>query len=98
MPLECTHELTSLYFRCTTRLRDQLTHNFVAHFPEAGEKMLGALQMELDDIKASLDKLSVSATEAVVLLIAPDVIGQVYSFFYHSKLSYTLTLLARPRG
>ena len=67
--------------RCTTRLRDQLTHNFVANFPEAGEKMLGALQMELDDIKASLDKLSVSATEAVVLLIAPDVIGQVYHFF-----------------
>eukprot|EP00802_Teleaulax_amphioxeia_P011152 Tamp_11182.p1 GENE.Tamp_11182~~Tamp_11182.p1 ORF type:complete len:255 (-),score=46.47 Tamp_11182:996-1760(-) len=63
--------------RCSARLRDQLTQNFVSNFPEAGEKMLGALQMELDDIKSSLDKLSKSATEAVVLLVSPDVVGQV---------------------
>ena len=32
-------------------MRKQLTDNFVANFPELGEKMLGAMQMELDDLK-----------------------------------------------
>jgi len=62
---------------CTARLRKQLTDNFVANFPELGEKMLGAMQMELDDLKGRLDKMATSGTTAVVSLISPDVIGQV---------------------
>jgi hypothetical protein len=30
-----------------------MQQSFVANFPAAGEKMLGAMQMELDDIKGA---------------------------------------------
>ena len=67
------------HFACwvTMRLRRQLTENFVANFPDAGEKMLLAMQVELDDIKSELDKMSSACTTAVVELIAPDIVGQV---------------------
>jgi hypothetical protein len=39
--------------------------------------MLGALQMELEDIEAGLDKMSRASNSAVLDLIAPDIVGQL---------------------